>query len=378
MATPRLNRRRADGRREPETLLVTGVLPERLAPARVAGRFLRLIAEGARLRPAGSARRRPSLLLSPRYLPRYLIRFSAASYFLSHYRFDDSLGFFVGYVVLGERGGERVQAIWPRVFYKDSSLLWRVASHFLKDGDSIWIGKGDTRSAGRGQWVTSAEETCDLPYELQFALDEVSRRGPRRRDDAAIELVVREAPRGRIQAYADFTAPRRRAARRHREHGGRPVARFLRQGDPASLRFARGYEPDFARGILERAASASAFFGGRVEKVRILSSNRRIQYLFLASPTHVWIGPPQLLSTELSTYGVRTLDVLADEDLFLPAYEYHEEEESQIPAGFAGAPHGEHPDRADAAAWLEALPVVRAFRAQVLGRRPRRARSLRP
>jgi len=99
------------------------------------------------------------------------------------------------------------------------------------------------------------------------------------------------------------------------------------------------------------------------------SENGAIQYQFVASPTHVWLGPPQLLTTELSPYGVRTGDVHANEDLFLPGYEYHEDGASQIPAGFAGAPHPDNPDRADAAAWLEALPIVRAFRARVL-RRP--------
>ncbi len=352
-------------------MLVKGVLAEPLTPAQIARRFRGMIEGGARLVPAGKGHRRPALLLSPRYLPRHEIRLFDASYFLGDYRFDDSVGFFVGYVVLGERSGNWDGAIWPRVFYKDSSLLWRVASHLVKDGGSVWIGKGDTRVEERGEWVYqhSAEETANLPYELQFALDELSRRGKKLRDTAAMELIVRAAPRGRIEPYVDFCAPRRNAAARHREHGGRPVARFLRKGDPASLRFARGYEPSFARGILEQDTSSSAFFGGPVKKMRVLATNRRIQYLFLAAPAHVWIGPPQLLTTELSSYGVRTLDVLADEDLFLPGYEYHEEAQSQIPAGFAGAPHPDNPDRADAAAWLEALPVIRAFRAEVLRQR---------
>jgi hypothetical protein len=373
MATTR--NARAANHREPDTRLVTGVAPEPLSPAQVARRFRDLLAEGARLLPAGEARRRPALLVA-RYLPRHELRLFGARYFLADYRHDDSVGFFVGYVVLGGGGGERARpSIWPRVFYKDSSLLWRVASHFVRHPDGIWIGKGDTRVEERGEWVYrhSAEETANLPYELLFALDDLSRRGTNRRDAAAIELVVRAAPRGRIEPYADFLGPRRRAAARHREHGGRPVARFLRKGDPASLRFAPGYAPDLARGIVESGNSASAFFGGAIRKVRVLSANRRVQYLFLASPRHVWLGPPQLLTTELSSYGVRTHDACADEDAFLPGYEYHEEEESQIPAGFAGEPHPENPDRADASAWLEALPVIRAFRAEVLGRRRARA-----
>jgi hypothetical protein len=364
-------------RRGPELALVTGVRPEPHAPAEVARRFRRLLADGARLATVGAARARPERLLAPRLLPRHELRLFGARFFLSDYRFDDAIGFFVGYVVLDARP----DAVHPRACYKDSSLLWRVASHLLRDDGSTWIGKGDTRTEERGGYVYrhSVEETANLPYELQPALDELSRRGPRRRDDLALALVVRTAPRGRIEPYADFRAPRLRAASRWRENGGRPVAYLRRRGDPGSLRFAPGYAPDFARGTVERCVASSAYFGGRIEKHRILSVNRRIQYLFLASPTHVWIGPPQLLSTELSSYGVRVDDVLADEDVFLPGYEYHEDGDSQIPAGFAGAPHPDHADRADASAWLEALPVIRAFRAEVLGRaaRSRRTRASR-
>ena len=192
---------------------------------------------------------------------------------------------------------------------------------------------------------------------------------------------LRQAPSGRVTPYADFTTPRRRAAERGRFHGGRPVARFLRAGDPASLRFARGFEPDFTGGVLERDDSKSRFFGGALSKYRILSTNRRVQYQFVASPTHVWINPPQTLTHELSSYGVRVVDVACHEDLCVPAFEYHEVDpeaaegepavHSQIPPGFAGAPHPDDPSRADASAWIEALPVVREFRRRVLRRRSR-------
>jgi membrane-associated phospholipid phosphatase len=360
---------RGRGRSEPESRLVTGIRPEPATPEDVARRFRALIETGVRLRPVG--RRPAALYLSAPYRPRHEVRLFGARYFLGAYRFDDSVAYFPGFVRLGEE-----RALWPRAFYKDSSLLWRVASHFVREEGSVWIGKGDVRVERRGQWTYwhSLEETTNLPYELTFALDELSRRDRQRRDARGLELFVREAPPGRIQPYADFLGPRRRAARRWREHGGRLVARFLRACAPSTLRFARGYEPDFRGGIVERGTSASAFFGGRIEKYRILSANRRVQYLFLASPGHIWIGPPQLLSTELSSYGVRVHDVAADEDLFVPGYEYHEDGHSQIPAGFSGAPHPDNPDRADASAWLEELPVVREFRARVLRGRGR-ARS---
>ena len=83
-------------------------------------------------------------------------------------------------------------------------------------------------------------------------------------------------------------------------------------------------------------------------------------------PRQVWIIPAQALTTELSSYGVRTIDVVADEDLFVPGYEYHYREGgelySQIPPGFAGPASEVDPTRADASPWLERLPVIQAFR----------------
>jgi hypothetical protein len=42
---------------------------------------------------------------------------------------------------------------------------------------------------------------------------------------------------------------------------------------------------------------------------------------------------------------------------------------SQIPAGFVGDPAPADPQRADASAWIEAMPVIREFRRRVLGER---------
>ena len=145
--------------------------------------------------------------------------------------------------------------------------------------------------------------------------------------------------------------------------------------DAAVVRFARGFEPDFAKGIVETSETRSALYGGTLQRFRILSRNRKVQYLFVAGPKHVWIIPPQATTTELSTYGVRTIDVVADEDLFVPGYEYHYFDEtadasehfSQIPPGFAGEPSEHDGDRADASAWLDPIPVIREFRRKVLG-----------
>ena len=183
----------------------------------------------------------------------------------------------------------------------------------------------------------------------------------------------------KVGKVAGVEAHRRRRLEkvaRNRVNGGRPIARFTRAGDPASLRFTAGYEPDFrARGILEKASARSRLYGGVLRRFRILSRNRRVQYLFMSGPRHTWIIPPQATTTELSSYGLRTIDVAVDEDLCVPGFEYHFVEDgelhSQIPEGFAGAPSEEDPNRADASAWLDRLPVVREFHRKVLGRKPR-------
>ncbi len=360
-----------------ERRLVSGVHPLEWTPRRVGAELRRLLAEGWRLSPDGEARSAPEALLASGYTPKHAFRLFDATFFLTHPRHDDSLGFFVAYVQLR---GDRRRRIHPRIFYKDVSLMWRSATHLIRSEQESWIGKGEEKLVvedGVEVWA-SAEETTNLPFEMQGSLDELRGRSKSRRDARAVPLVLRRAPDDRYQPYADFLAPRRRARSdpRNRIHGGRPVAWFQRPGQPESLRFARGYGPDFRR-VIERFRSGSRLYAGPVEKLRFLSENRRIQYLFFAGPHHVWLAPPQALTTELSSFGVRTIDVDVDDDLCVPGYEYHFLDESldppalhsQIPAGFAGPASEVDPQRADASRWLERLPVIARFRQQVLGRR---------
>lgn len=364
------------------TRIVPSAVPAAKTPARVAREFRRLLDEGFRLQPAGRARRRPRLLLSRGYTPKYQVSLFDTTFYLTNIRQNPDVRFFVAYV-----GQEGSRDLHPRIFYKDVSLIWRSASHLIRSDGENWIGKGGVRVVldGGVEMEASAEETTDLPVELQQALETLSRR-PRRvpRDDEALALVLRRAPDHRLAPYHDFSEPRRRAMAdpRNRIYGGRPIARFTRSGDPESLCFARGYEPDFDRGVLERFHCTSRLYGGAVRRFRILSRNRRVQYLFFAAPRQVWIIPPQATTTELSSYGVRTVDVIADEALSIPGYEYHYEDHSQhppqlhtqIPEGFAGESSEHDPSRADASPWLERLPVVREFRRKLLGRSERRPR----
>jgi hypothetical protein len=357
-----------------ETRIVAAARPARASPGQVAREFRGLVESGVAICAAGRARRHPGRLLSLGYTPKHRFELFDATFYLTHLRYDEDIGFFVAYVRL--RDEPRV--LHPRIFYKDVSLVWRSASHCVRTGGETWIGKGDLKTVYEGgEEVTyGAEETTNLPIEAQTALDRTSRLGPgARRDDRAVPLVLRNAPASRIAPYADFTRPRGRAMAdpRNRVNGGRPIARFARPGDPSSLRFAKGFEPDFGRGVLEVDRLRSRMYGGRIRKYRILSRNRRIQYQFIAGPKQVWIVPPQALTTELSSYGVRTVDVEAPEDLCVPGYEYHYLDDgalhTQIPGGFAGAQSEIDPSRADASPWLDRLPVVREFRRRLLGGR---------
>jgi len=246
------------------------------------------------------------------------------------------------------------------------------------DGEN-WIGKGDLRVIVEDgvELEVSAEETTDLPLELQDGLESLSRRATRvPRDDVALSLVLRQGPADRMDPYRDFSEPRRRAASDPSNliNGGRPIARFTRKNDPTSLRFVKGYEPDFAKGVLEQSRSKSSLYAGTLRRFRILSRNRRVQYLFFAGPHQAWIIPPQATTTELSTYVVRTIDVIAPEELCIPGFEYHFMDDScdppqlhsQIPEGFVGATSSHDPSRADASPWLEKLPVIREFRRALL------------
>jgi hypothetical protein len=154
--------------------------------------------------------------------------------------------------------------------------------------------------------------------------------------------------------------------RANRINNNRSIAWFTDENDPRSLTFEPGFEPDFDAPI-DVSKSRSSMYGGEIQKYRIASSNRRIQYLFVTGPRHVWIVHPQPFTVELSSYGLRTVDAVADEDLFIPGYEFSDhtgtgEMDDQIPPGFAGDICPADPDRADASPWNERMPVIQSFR----------------
>ncbi len=361
---------------------IAPITPDALTPRAVASEFRALLNDGARLQVAGTAQAAPTSLLAQGYGPRYRMTLFGMRFYLAALRQNPDVRFFVAYVMPDTRS--RRPAIHARIFYKDVSLIWRSASHVVRSANENWIGKGDVVEVMRDGrcYLESNEATTDLPLEMQDALEMLARRpGVIRRDHIALARVLRNGPDNRVVAYRDFTGPRERAARnpRLRINGGRPVAWFAHAGDPASLRFAPGYEPDLRQGLLEETRSESTLYGGVLRRFRILSTNAKLQYLFFAGPHHVWIIPPQATSTDLMSYGVRPINVAFDDDLCVPGYEYHYLDYSvtppvmvsQIPAGYAGPQSTADASRADASPWLDCLPIVRAFRRSVLRRRQR-------
>ncbi len=355
------------------TAIVPSATVAPLSPARVASEFRRLLEGGAQLVLVGGAKKKPKAFLKA-YPPRHKLSLFDTTFYLTNLKDNPAIRFFVVYVVQKKRRGSGVE-VRPRVFYKDVSLVWRCASHMVETGDETWIGKGDTMCEWRDgeELVTSAESTTDLPIELQSALDQLSRINKRiPPDDNALGLVLQQCNYDRIEPYPEFTKPRRKAVinKKNLFNGGRSIARFKKKNVPESLVIAKGFEPDFEHGVLETSLIRSNLYGGEVKKHRILSTNKKIQYLFLHGPKHVWIIPPQALTTELSSFGLRTLEPVIDENLCVPGFEYHFMDDTvdppalhtQIPEGFAGEPNHDDPARADASAWLDRLPVIQEFR----------------
>jgi hypothetical protein len=341
------------------------------SPAQVAGDFRRLLAGGRTLRADGQAREDPTALLRGGYTPKYVVELFGTVFFLANQRDVDGIKVLPAYVLPAASGQRRNANVYARVFYKDSSLVWRSPSHYVNTPTEKWIGKGAVKPIskhGVTEWI-SAEETTNLPFELQAALDDVSRRGPRSRPDRRLlTLVLRNAPAGRVWPYRDFEAPRALAMqqRANQINGNQPIAWFADAADPASLRFRPGFEPAFSA-MIDRSTARSTMYGGTVEKYRFASRNGQIQYLFVAGPRHVWIVHPQAFTTQLSSYGLRTVDVSIDDDLCIPGYEFYDHDgagaaDDQIPPGFAGETCPFDPDRADASPWNDRLPPVRAFR----------------
>lgn len=360
------------------TKILDSIAPSTASARSVAKELRGLLANGATLVAGGRALEEPSTILRGAFVPRHVLDLTPFGYrvFLTDSFQNPDLRFVVAYVLpLGAK------KIYARIFYKDTSLVWRAASHLVKTADEFWIGKGDLVIVAEGDMesVFSRESTTDLPLELLPALEAIAQgKKAAPTNDRILEKVLRRAPSSRLEPYADFTAPRRRAARDPRNliNEGREVATFRKKNDPTSLRFVRGFEPDLSRGVIESGEFESFYYGGIVQRFRVLSKNRQIQYAFMAAPRQAWLLPPQALTTELSTFAVRTVDVEIDEDAIVPGYEFHflektedgESLHSQIPPGFAGPHHPNDDDRATTAPWTEQLPIIRAFREKVLQR----------
>ena len=108
-----------------DTRIVKDVRPAGTSPREVRRELDGLLAAGCLLRPCGTASRNPATL-PRRYPPRYAVALFDARFLLTELREDENFRFFVAYLRIGE-GRE----LFPRLFYKDSSLVWRCATHWI-------------------------------------------------------------------------------------------------------------------------------------------------------------------------------------------------------------------------------------------------------
>ena len=346
---------------------VQSVSAGKTPPANVRQEFRHLLAGGGRLILPNE--HRPGAVLK-QYPPRYRLQLFDTTFYLSRVLQNEDIRFFVAYVVQARAP----RKVFARLFYKDISLIWRCASHYASFDTGVWIGKGAvTTVVEKGvEYMESIESTTDLPLEIQTALETFSHRLKRiPYDETAIGIALRRAPRQRIEPYTDFMGPRKRAAQYPNKlpNKGRSLARFRHTNDPTSLHFTSGFEPDFSTGVWERAALTSSLYGGAVTRYRILSNNRQVQFSLVASERHYFVAAVQSLDTRLSSFGVRVVDAVVDEQLLLPGYDYHFLDReadpprlhSQIPSGFAGEQSLNDPSRADTSSWLNQVPMLQVF-----------------
>jgi len=358
-------------------VIIKNVKPKNLSQEQVNAEFKNLIAQGFHLELKGQAKGRKQGYLPRTRTPKYIVDLFGVRYFLSDIRREAGFRFFVAYLVMPQKASH-IKRIYPRIFYKDSSLIWRSASHLIKTGSEHWIGKGDLKPVIEDGKIAhySAEETTNLPYEMDAALDTISRSSNEVIvDKLAQELVLRNAPESRVEPYSDFTTPRRNAMSNpnYAINENRKIAWFKDAAKPQSLCFTPGFDPDFKHGLIDTSLSRSKMYGGTINKYRIASKNRQVQYLFIVGQTQAWIIPPQPLDNLVTSYGVRAVDADVDEDLCIPGYEFHYLEYdddpsslySQIPKGYVGPASEADPDRASASPWIEKLSVMKTFRQHI-------------
>ena len=149
---------------------ITGnVVPSEKTPRKIGTNFRRLLESGYRLRADGQAKSDPDRLLRIGYTPKYEIELFGTRFFLCNQRDAEGLKVMPAYVLPATKLRRGKPIIYARIFYKDSSLVWRSASHYRNTPEVGWIGKGAVRfqvKRGDRDWY-SAEETTNLPYEVQ-------------------------------------------------------------------------------------------------------------------------------------------------------------------------------------------------------------------
>ena len=275
LGSQRLSRPVSTATRSPiETAILPGVQPDPRDPRALATEFRAALADGVRLRPSGEAKQDPTPAansplrgaLSHRPLPGSNLsdRVPLRRQPEFHGRVRRTVG------VLRSR--RRVRTTRGSST-KDSSLVWRVATHFVRSEDDNWIGKGDTKwelirrrrvLVQRGGDREPAFSRCrKRSTSLAGAARSHGGITTRSRSSCSAATEIASNP------FAEFVTPRRRAAERYRIHGGKPIARFHSQGRSQHAALREGLRTGLpTRGWWTQSSSHSKLYGGPVTKFR--------------------------------------------------------------------------------------------------------------
>ena len=315
-------------------------------------------------------------------IPRKRIFFAGSEYWISAPMMDGASQrpFFVAAYTRVKNGKRQ---LFMRVVYKGNSAAgWRIPDRQAIGG---WIGKG-LRHLGQSMTDIPAEISLifeaeymraynNLPVNNVFYKILALGSGEHANIDqqgtvlaniggriADIEAMERWASRNKMKssdAYA-LLPPDRRDRVIH-------IGDFAQSGIPESFQFSDpGLRPD----QLVETYDGYAPLYGRVRYYRVLSADKRVQYIFCGAMLADGKGgvkgafmPVSVQATDrsLNRFGQRAIPIMIAQDAMVALYEYPQE----VPYGndndFAGAPHPNDYDYVDASAWVMRGPLVRAF-----------------
>jgi len=301
------------------------------------------------------------------HAPLHRIRFGDDTYYISRpFIGPDNRISFIAYCQHIDSRDNKPKLFVNEFYFSGSHAVWRAASHRAWG----WIGKGVD------------EHSQTLPLEIIPFLNRIVEKAgnieTREYDLFKILGIGGIIPaESQIFTHVDVLNGQRAAPELDLTGSRRIVVAeevSLAPADSDELHRYRfpdeGYKPDFTSKKILRYPSRNDVYG-RITHYRILSRNKKLQYLFNVSEEGlVWIGSVQSVSKDLNRQGVRqdAPNIIVPPTLLQAPYDYPSEIVKNLPQGYLGDDHPGHPEYASAAKFTEKIDLVVEFRAEVLSR----------